>query len=315
MKISKKNSKKNENSLPQLKSLSELTESQNSDIKGRSRIFKEINKTTKEHYDVKKKYEMLQKRVEFLKSQEQKIKREALNDQKREELKNKIIDERKKNKEYVQNYFKQKENEIKKQNLVIKEKYKEENKMLKSINEELSKKNRKKYDSLKNEKEKLEEKKKEKEKENIEQNKIKVNAIKKIEDKDKERNDKELIIDKNEKNKNNSETMSAVLSEQEKLNYLREKDLIKQEQQYLEKIEEAKKLTKNARSGSAGKFKVVVPKKNKNMKDKTKSSNKFGGKKEGTESIMMKYHKKLKENKKTGDKESNNIKKIDTNNI
>ena len=121
--------------------------------------------------------------------------------------------------------------------------------------------------------------------------------------------------------------MNAVLSEQEKLNYLREKDLIeqyksfcedliKQEQQYLEKIEEAKKLTKNNnRGGSAGKLKVVVPKKNKDMKDKTKSSNKMGGKKEGTESIMMKYHKKLKEEKKSGNKESNNIKKIDTNQI
>ena len=98
--------------------------------------------------------------------------------------------------------------------------------------------------------------------------------------------------------------MNAILSEKEKLNYLKEKDLIeqyksfcedliKQEQQYLEKIEEEKKMTKNNRSGSAGKLKVIVPKKNKDMKDKTKSSNKIGGKKEGTESIMMKYHKKF----------------------
>ena len=77
---------------------------------------------------------------EFLKTQEQKIKREALNDQKKEEIKNKLIDEKKNGKEYVQNYFKQKENEIKKQNLIIKEKYKKENKILKSVNEELSKK-------------------------------------------------------------------------------------------------------------------------------------------------------------------------------
>ena len=49
---------------------------------------------------------MLQKRVEFLKTQEQKIKRQALNDQKKEELKNKLLDQKKKDKEYVQNYFK-----------------------------------------------------------------------------------------------------------------------------------------------------------------------------------------------------------------
>ena len=199
--------------------------------------------------------------------------------------------------------------------------------MLKSINEELSKKNKKQYDTLKNEKEKLEERKKEKAKENLEKNKIRVSEIKKIEDK--EKNDKESTIDKNSEKtkKNDPETMHTILSEQEKIHYLREKDLIeqyktfcedliKQEQQYLEKIEEAKKLTKNARSGSAGRIRVFAPKnKNKEMKGKTKSSYKIGGKKEGPESIMMKYHKKLKENKKTGDKESNNIKKIDTNNI
>ena len=197
--------------------------------------------------------------------------------------------------------------------------------MLKSINEELSKKNKKQYDTLKNEKEKLEERKKEKAKENLEKNKIRVSAIKKIEDK--EKNDKESTIDKNSEKtkKNEPETMNTILSEQEKIHYLREKDLIeqyktfcedliKQEKQYMEKIEEAKKLTKNARSGSAGRIRVFAPK-NKNMKGKTKSSYKIGGKKEGPESIMMKYHKKLKENKKTGDKESNNIKKIDTNNI
>ena len=78
--------------------------------------------------------------MRIFKNSRTKIKREALNDQKKEEIKNKLIDEKKNGKEYVQNYFKQKENEIKKQNLIIKEEYKEENKMLKSINKELSKK-------------------------------------------------------------------------------------------------------------------------------------------------------------------------------
>ena len=58
---------------------------------------------------MKKKYELLQKRVEFLKSQEERIKREAMKNQKKEEIKNKILDEKKKEKQYVQNYMKIKE--------------------------------------------------------------------------------------------------------------------------------------------------------------------------------------------------------------
>ena len=67
--------------------------------------------------------------------------------------------------------------------------------------------------------------------------------------------------------------MQTLLSEEEKINYLREKDLIEQyksfcedlinqEQEYMEKIEQVKKQTKH-RSGSAGKMKVNVAK-NKN---------------------------------------------------
>ena len=196
----------------------------------------------------------------------------------------------------------------------IKEKYKEENKMLKSINEEVSKKNKKQYDTLKSQKEKLKEKKKEKAKENLEQKKIRVNAIKKLEDKDKEKSEKESTLDKkNSKTiKDNEETINTLLSTQEKINYLKEKDLIeqyktfceelsKQEQQYMEKIQEAKKLTKK-RSGSTGRIKVFVPKnKNKNMKDmkdRTKSSSKVIGKNEGGDSHMNKYNKKLVEQKK-----------------
>ena len=241
------------------------------------------------------------------------------------------MDEKKKDKEFVQNYFKIKENEIKEKNLKIKEKYKEENKMLKSINEEVSKKNKKQYDTLKSQKEKLEEKKKEKAKENLEQKKIRVNAIKKLEDKDKEKSEKESTIDKkNSKTiKDNEETINTLLSAQEKINYLKEKDLIeqyksfceelaKQEQQYMEKIQEAKKLTKK-RSGSAGRIRVFVPKnKNKDMKDmkdRTKSSSKVIGKNEGGESHMSKNNKKLIEQKKNNEKGSNNIKKINTNEI
>ena len=256
-----------------------------------------------------------------MKNQEEKIKRENLKDQKREEIKNKILDERKKEKEFIQNYFKEKENKIKKQNLIIKEKYKEENKMLKSVNEEILKKNKKQYDTLKNEKEKLEEKKKEKSKEFLEEKKIRVNAIKKFEDK--EKNEKEATIDKNSAKtlKGKPETMDTLLSIKEKNNYKNEKnlieqykkfceDLLKQEKQYMEKIEQAKKISKN-RSGSAGRIRVFVPKKNKNMKNRTKSSYKFSstGKNISSENTI----KKVKEHQKPNI--NNNIKKINANEI
>ena len=194
--------------------------------------------------------------------------------------------------------------------------------MLKSINEEISKKNKKQYDSLKSQKEKLEEKKKEKAKENLEQKKIKVNAIKKLEDK--EKNEKESTIDKNAA-KNSEETMKTLLSSQEKINYLREKDLIeqyksfceeliKQEKEYMEKIEEAKKMTKN-RSGSTGKIRILAPKnKNKEMNNRTKSSYKVNNN-DISETHMNKYKKKLKETKQNNEKGNNNIKKINANEI
>ena len=149
----------------------------------------------------------------------------------------------------------------------------------------------------------------------MEQKKIKVNAIKKLE----EKNEKDSTLDKKDSKtiKDNGETMNTLLSQQQKIYYLREKDLIeqyksfcedliKQEQQYMEKIEQAKKLTKN-RSGSAGRIRIFVPKnKNKDMKNRTKSSNKISTKNED----ISKYNKKIKKN---NDKGSNNIKKIDTN--
>ena len=120
--------------------------------------------------------------------------------------------------------------------------------------------------------------------------------------------------------------MQTLLSEEEKINYLREKDLIeqyksfcedliKQEQQYMKKIDEAKKKTKH-RSGSTGKVKVNVPKnKYKELNNRTKSSYKTGVNNEGTESFIMKY-KKLKENKKNcGKTNINNIRKINANDI
>ena len=206
---------------------------------------------------------------------------------------------------------------------MVKEKYKEENKMLKSINEELSKKNKKQYDTLKNEKEKLEEKKKERAKENLEEKKIRVNQIKKLEDKDK--NDKESTNEKNSAKtmKNKSETMNSILFAQEQMNREKElieqykifcEDLIKQEKEYLEKIEEAKKASKN-RSGSAGRIRVFIPKnKNKNMKDRTKSSYKMGAT-NNSDIFMTKYHNKLKEIKKLEPKGSHNIKKVNANEI
>ena len=83
----------------------------------------------------------------------------------------------------------------------------------------------------------------------------------------------------------------------------------------MEKIQEAKKLTKK-RSGSTGRIRVFVPKnKNKDMKDRTKSSSKVIGKNEGGDSHMNKYNKKLVEQKKKNEKGSNNSKKIKTNEI
>ena len=323
-----KNSKKSEtiNAEPQMKSISQLSDSQMSDIKGLSNVFKELNKTTKEQIDFKKKYELLKKRVEFLKMQEEKIKKDNLKEQKKEEMKNKILEEKKRDKESILNYFKEKENRIKEQSKIIKEKFKEENKMLKSVNEELSKKNRKQYDTLKNEKEKLEEKKKEKADEQLDQKQKRVKVIRKLEEK--EKSEKESVTDKNniKGGKKANETLNSVLTPQQKVNYLLSKDLIeqyknfceeliKQEQLYIQKIEDAKKQSK-ARSGSAGRIRVFVPKnKNKDLKNRTKSSSKIGIKHEGGNSIMKKYHIQLKEIKKNSEKGSTNIQKINTNDI
>ena len=119
--------------------------------------------------------------------------------------------------------------------------------------------------------------------------------------------------------------MKTLLSSQEKINYLREKDLIeqyknfceeliKQEKEYMEKIEEAKKLTKN-RSGSTGKIRILAPKnKNKEMNNRTKSSYKVNNN-DISETHMNKYKKKLKETKQNNEKGNNNIKKINANEI
>ena len=91
--------------------------------------------------------------------------------------------------------------------------------------------------------------------------------------------------------------------------------MIKQEQEYMEKIEEAKKISK-IRSGSVGRIKVFAPKqKNKDMKNRTKSSYKVSGNNGGGESYMSKYHKKLKESKKQDQQGSNNIQKVNANEI
>lgn len=174
-------------------------------------------------------------------------------------------------------------NKIKSKRIEIKEKYLEENKIFKSVNEEILKKNKKQYDTLKSEKEFLEKRKKERADEILEQNKIRVNAIKKVDESNK---DKESINDKNnsiKSNKNEKETIDTILSPQQKKNFLQSYDLVekyktlvdelkKQEKMYLEKIEEAKKIPKE-RSSSTGKMKVLNQRpKNKDMKIRTKSS-------------------------------------------
>ena len=168
-------------------------------------------------------------------------------------------------------------NKIKSKRIEIKEKYLEENKIFKSVNEEILKKNKKQYDTLKSEKEFLEKRKKERADEILEQNKIRVNAIKKVDESNK---DKESINDKNnsiKSNKNEKETIDTILSPQQKKNFLQSYDLVekyktlvdelkKQEKMYLEKIEEAKKIPKE-RSSSTGKMKVLNQRpKNKDMK-------------------------------------------------
>ena len=82
------------------------------------------------------------------------------------------------------------------------------------------------------------------------------------------------------------------------------------------KIQEAKKMSK-ARSGSAGRIRVFVPKnKGKNMKDRTKSSYIIGLRSEGgVTNFMSKNNNKFKESMKTNEKESSNIKKINANEI
>ena len=196
---------------------------------------------------------------------------------------NKIIQERKKEKENINKLLVERANKIKSKRIEIKEKYLEENKIFKSVNEEILKKNKKQYDTLKSEKEFLEKRKKERADEILEQNKIRVNAIKKVDESNK---DKESINDKNnsiKSNKNEKETIDTILSPQQKKNFLQSYDLVekyktlvdelkKQEKMYLEKIEEAKKIPKE-RSSSTGKMKVLNQRpKNKDMKIRTKSS-------------------------------------------
>ena len=120
---------------------------------------------------------------------------------------NKIIQERKKEKENINKLLVERANKIKSKRIEIKEKYLEENKIFKSVNEEILKKNKKQYDTLKSEKEFLEKRKKERADEILEQNKIRVNAIKKVDESNK---DKESINDKNnsiKSNKNEKETI------------------------------------------------------------------------------------------------------------
>ena len=69
------------------------------------------------------------------------------------------------------------------------------------------------------------------------------------------------------------------------------------------------------RGRSACGFRVFVPKnKNKDIKNRTKSSSKFGGKNEEIESINKLIKNKGKKNN-DNDKGSTNIKKINTNDI
>ena len=138
--------------------------------------------------------------------------------------------------------------------------------------------------------------------------------------------DKETTFDKKiTKTSKNEETLNSLLTPQQKSNYLQSKDLIeqyktfceelvKQEQLYLQKIEEAKKMSKT-RGRSACGFRVFVPKnKNKDIKNRTKSSSKFEGKNEEIESINKLIKNKGKKNN-DNDKGSTNIKKINTNDI
>ena len=163
----------------------------------------------------------------------------------------------------------------------------------------IQKKNKKRYDELKNAKELIEKKIKEKAEEILEQNKIRVNQMKKDDDKEKDNQNNEKGSIKSKKDeKNEKETFDTVLSPQQKKNYLQSKDLIekyknlmdelmKEEQLYLDKIEQVKKENKN-RSSSESKMNPLKLR-NKDMKNRTKSNYK------GVNMVVKKVDKNIKE--------------------
>ncbi len=116
-------------------------------------------------------------------------------------------------------------------------------------------------------------------------------------EKDNQNNEKGSIKSKKDE-KNEKETFDTVLSPQQKKNYLQSKDLIekyknlmdelmKEEQLYLDKIEQVKKENKN-RSSSESKMNPLKLR-NKDMKNRTKSNYK------GMNMVVKKVDKNIKE--------------------
>ena len=105
--------------------------------------------------------------------------------------------------EINQKFFEEKANNIIIKKKEIKEKYLEENKIFNTVNEEILKKNKKRYDELKNAKELIEKKIKEKAEEILEQNKIRVNQMKKDDDKEKDNQNNEKGSIKSKKDEKN----------------------------------------------------------------------------------------------------------------
>ena len=128
--------------------------------------------------------------------------------------------------------------------------------------------------------------------------------------------------------KNAKETLNTILTPEQKVKYLLSKDLIeqyknyceelvKQEQSYMLRLEEARKMSK-IRSGSTGRIRVFVPKnKGKYMKDRTKSSYAMGLNNEGGVVTLSTKNNNdnLKESKNNDEKGTSNIKKINANDI
>ena len=237
----------------------------------------------------------MKQRVEMLKAQEEKLRKDANQYKKAEENRKKIIEEKNENKKYMQKYLTEKNNKIENQRELIKKKYKEERdtiKKLKDVNDPnnpICAKNKKEYVNLVNEQAHL----------------IKVRTIQDEENLNKKKDRVSNIRSKIEKNDMNSEITNSklksshvdrsglihfTLSVEQKANYELSKEIIeelkkdyselmKEEQTYLKKIKETQEKIQTSKNENNLRFLKTIggfPKKNViGMKERAKSSAKL----------------------------------------